>query len=358
MGGKGDIMLVYDAIRQSFNTIAVKVGAMVGADAMYDFVTETLGLRYIDESDADLAPLVLGSQYRGLTVVELANAYTMFNGRQLFDRALLHPRGGYERQPGAGYDQDCLQHPGHRTRNRRDHEPPAVQRLEKPRHGQRYEGRRPRASTPSARPVRTTDFKDFTFAGLTPYYSVAVWWGYDRPYDMSTVKYNVDGKPTQRAFKYLMEEVQAGLPAKEFYTNDNVIKAQFKHLYGFHHLLRRHDRLLHGRQHAGRAHRRAFERRERPVCPAGAGSQPACAAERCRPGCLSGKAAAASIKQKFRPRAQCRPGADMFDGQKHPALSVIQPNEGGADPGTPVQNNQKQEKTLCKTCNNGGPVLS
>ena len=76
------------------------------------------------------------------------------------------------------------------------------------------------------------------------------------------------------------------------------------------------------------------------------------------PGCLSGKAAAASIKQKFRPRAQCRPGADMFDGQKHPALSVIQPNEGGADPGTPVQNNQKQEKTLCKTCNNGGPVLS
>ena len=40
MGGKGDIMLVYDAIRQSFNTIAVKVGAMVGADAMYDFVTE------------------------------------------------------------------------------------------------------------------------------------------------------------------------------------------------------------------------------------------------------------------------------------------------------------------------------
>ena len=76
MGGKGDIMLVYDAIRQSFNTIAVKVGAMVGADAMYDFVTETLGLRHIDESDADLAPLVLGSQYQGLTVVELANAYT------------------------------------------------------------------------------------------------------------------------------------------------------------------------------------------------------------------------------------------------------------------------------------------
>ena len=139
MGGKGDIMLVYDAIRQSFNTIAVKVGAMVGADAMYDFVTETLGLRHIDESDADLAPLVLGSQYQGLTVVELANAYTMFTDGN-YSTAHFYTRvEDMKRQPGAGYDQDCLQHPGHRTRNRRDHEPPAVQRLEKPRHGQRYE---------------------------------------------------------------------------------------------------------------------------------------------------------------------------------------------------------------------------
>ena len=44
---------------------------------------------------------------------------------------------------------------------------------------------------------------------------------------MSSVKSNVDGQPTQYLFKYLMEEVEAGLPAKEFYWNDNVHEYQF-----------------------------------------------------------------------------------------------------------------------------------
>ena len=226
MGGDGDIMLVYDAIRQSFNTIAVKVGAMVGADAMYDFVTETLGLRYIDESDADLAPLVLGSQYQGLTVVELANAYTMFtdgnystahfytrvedmNGNPVLDMTkIVSNTQAIEPETGVIMNRllsNVWRSPG--TANGMKPETEGIDAVGKT--------------------GTTTDYKDFTFAGLTPYYSVAVWWGYDRPYDMSAVKYNVDGKPTQRAFKYLMEEVQAGLPAKEFYTNDNVIKAQF-----------------------------------------------------------------------------------------------------------------------------------
>ena len=226
MGGDGDIMLVYDAIRQSFNTIAVKVGAMVGADAMYDFVTETLGLRYIDESDADLAPLVLGSQYQGLTVVELANAYTMFtdgnystahfytrvedmNGNPVLDMTKI-VSNTQAIEPETGVIMNRLLSNVWRSPGTADGMKPETEGIDA-----------------VGKTGTTTDYKDFTFAGLTPYYSVAVWWGYDRPYDMSTVKYNVDGKPTQRAFKYLMEEVQAGLPAKEFYTNDNVIKAQF-----------------------------------------------------------------------------------------------------------------------------------
>ena len=226
MGGDGDIMLVYDAIRQSFNTIAVKVGAMVGADAMYDFVTETLGLRYIDESDADLAPLVLGAQYRGLTVVELANAYTMFtdgnystahfytrvedmNGNPVLDMTKI-VSNTQAIEPETGVIMNRLLSNVWRSPGTADGMKPETEGIDA-----------------VGKTGTTTDYKDFTFAGLTPYYSVAVWWGYDRPYDMSTVKYNVDGKPTQRAFKYLMEEVQAGLPAKEFYTNDNVIKAQF-----------------------------------------------------------------------------------------------------------------------------------
>lgn len=133
-GGDGAPMLIWDAIRQSYNTIAVKVGSMVGVDYMYDFVTETLQCQWINENDADLAPLVLGAQNRGLTVVELANAYSMFTDGTYTTPPLLHPRGRLPGQCGAGYGQGDYHHPGHRARDRRHHEPPAGQRLDQPRH--------------------------------------------------------------------------------------------------------------------------------------------------------------------------------------------------------------------------------
>ena len=79
-GGQGNPMLVYDALQQSYNTVAVWVGDMVGVDYLYNFVHDTLECSYISaENDMDLGPLVLGSQSSGLTVVQLAGAYTMFN---------------------------------------------------------------------------------------------------------------------------------------------------------------------------------------------------------------------------------------------------------------------------------------
>ena len=80
VGGQGNPMLVYDALQQSYNTVAVWVGDMVGVDYLYNFVHDTLECSYINaENDMDLGPLVLGSQSSGLTVVQLAGAYTMFN---------------------------------------------------------------------------------------------------------------------------------------------------------------------------------------------------------------------------------------------------------------------------------------
>ena len=46
-GGQGNPMLVYDALRQSYNTVAVWVGNMVGVDYLYNFVHDTLECSYI-----------------------------------------------------------------------------------------------------------------------------------------------------------------------------------------------------------------------------------------------------------------------------------------------------------------------
>ena len=226
MGGDGDLMLVYDAIRQSYNTIAVRVGAMVGVDAMYDFVTETLGLRHLTADDANLAPLVLGSQQFGMTVVELANAYTMFTDGNY---ATAHYYTRVEDMDGNPVlDMTKVVN---KTQAIDPESAVIMNRLLSNVWVSPGTARNMKPETEGIDAVgktgTTSDFKDFTFAGLTPYYSVAIWWGYDRPYDMSLVQRGVDGKPTQRAFKQLMETVEAELPAAEFYYNDNVIKAQF-----------------------------------------------------------------------------------------------------------------------------------
>lgn len=227
-GGDGATMLIWDAIRQSYNTIAVKVGSMVGVDYMYDFVTETLQCQYIDENDADLAPMVLGAQSRGLTVVELANAYSMFTDGTYTTPHYYTRVEDYQGNPVLDMDKV--------TTTTQAIEPETAVIMNRLLANVwvspgTANGMKPETEGIDAvgKTGTTSDFKDYTFAGLSPYYSVAIWWGYDKPSSM----YGVDGsrgnsgKPTQRAFKTLMEQIQADKPAALFYTNENVHEYQF-----------------------------------------------------------------------------------------------------------------------------------
>ena len=48
----------------------------------------------------------------------------------------------------------------------------------------------------------TSNYKDYTFAGLTPYYVTAIWWGCDRPTEMDTLgKAGKNASPIQYAWK-------------------------------------------------------------------------------------------------------------------------------------------------------------
>ena len=72
----------------------------------------------------------------------------------------------------------------------------------------------------------TSDYKDYTFAGLTPYYCTALWWGFDRPTNMYDLG-GRNGSPIQRVWKSLMEELQADKEPAEFPMPDGVITRQF-----------------------------------------------------------------------------------------------------------------------------------
>ena len=228
VGGQGNPMLVYDALQQSYNTVAVWVGDMVGVDYLYNFVHDTLECSYINaENDMDLGPLVLGSQSSGLTVVQLAGAYTMFNtgtfttphyyteitdyqGNMILDNNKYINTTQAISADTAYIMNRMMWNVLHSSK------------------GTAY-GKAPDGEMDSvAKTGTTSNYKDYTFAGLTPYYVTAIWWGCDRPTEMDTLgKAGKNASPIQYAWKALMEDLQADLPVKEFAKGENVVEKHF-----------------------------------------------------------------------------------------------------------------------------------
>ena len=228
VGGQGNPMLVYDALQQSYNTVAVWVGDMVGVDYLYNFVHDTLECSYINaENDMDLGPLVLGSQSSGLTVVQLAGAYTMFNTGTFTTPHYYTEITDYQGNMILDNNKyinttQAISADTAYIMNR------MMWNVLHSRKGSAY-GKAPDGEMDSvAKTGTTSNYKDYTFAGLTPYYVTAIWWGCDRPTEMDTLgKAGKNASPIQYAWKALMENLQADLPVKEFAKGENVVEKHF-----------------------------------------------------------------------------------------------------------------------------------
>ena len=227
-GGQGNPMLVYDALQQSYNTVAVWVGDMVGVDYLYNFVHDTLECSYVSaENDMDLGPLVLGSQSSGLTVVQLAGAYTMFNTGTFTTPHYYTEITDYQGNMILDNNKyinttQAISADTAYIMNR------MMWNVLHSRKGTAY-GKAPDGEMDSvAKTGTTSNYKDYTFAGLTPYYVTAIWWGCDRPTEMDTLgKAGRNASPIQYAWKALMENLQADLPVKEFAKGENVVEKHF-----------------------------------------------------------------------------------------------------------------------------------
>ena len=228
VGGQGNPMLVYDALQQSYNTVVVWVGDMVGVDYLYNFVHDTLECSYINaENDMDLGPLTLGSQSSGLTVVQLAGAYTMFNTGTFTTPHYYTEITDYQGNMILDNNKyinttQAISADTAYIMNR------MMWNVLHSRKGTAY-GKAPDGEMDSvAKTGTTSNYKDYTFAGLTPYYVTAIWWGCDRPTEMDTLgKAGRNASPIQYAWKALMENLQADLPVKEFAKGENVVEKHF-----------------------------------------------------------------------------------------------------------------------------------
>ena len=214
---------VYEALKQSLNTVAVRVGDWVTPRTMFEFARETLGITTLDEnSDIDLAPMVLGATTTGLSPYELAGAYMMYGdgGRMTSLHSYTSVRD-YQGNEILEKDIVTTQAIGEDTAyimNRLLHS------VLFDRGGTAY-GIHPDANVMDSigKTGTTNDNKDVWFVGLTPKYVMVTWYGYDQNEPMDDYnsyyiyknKGSQKGHPGASAFAEVMDTIQADLSEEE-----------------------------------------------------------------------------------------------------------------------------------------------
>ena len=226
--GDGSDLPLWNGLARSLNTIAIRVGDLVGASNIFNFVYNTLQLNTLDPTnDVGLAQMVMGSQTKGVTPMALAAAFQIFYDGEyttphLYTRVLDRDGNIYLENNATSYQ--ALTPDTAYVMNR------LLKNVLFSSVGT-ASGRYPNSNGMEAfgKTGTASDEKDLWFVGGTPYYVTAVWWGYDAPYDMTKTlsKQQAKTRTCVTAWKALMEQAQADLPYKAFPTSAGVVERRY-----------------------------------------------------------------------------------------------------------------------------------
>ncbi len=178
-GDNSDVPL-WNGLARSLNTIAVRVGDLVGANNIFNFVYNTLQLSTLDPvNDVGLAQMVMGSQTQGVTPMALAAAFQIFYDGEyttphLYTRVLDRDGNIYMESNDTSYQALTPQTAYVMNRLLKNVLFSSVGTAR---------GNYPNSNGMEAfgKTGTASDEKDLWFVGGTPYYVTAVWWGYDAP---------------------------------------------------------------------------------------------------------------------------------------------------------------------------------
>ena len=200
------IMTIKDALRDSKNTVSVQIMDKLTPAASLDFLRNRLGVTSLIDEDADYAALALGQPHYGITVREMAQAYCALANDGTFTKSRTYTVVK-DRSGNVVLDNQPVTQTAFSTETART----MTYMLN---YAATYgTGRESRLSNmPVAGKTGTTsDNKDRWFCGYTPYYTCAVWTGYDTPEKM-----RFSGNPAAQIWQKIMEDIHKDLKYKEF----------------------------------------------------------------------------------------------------------------------------------------------
>ncbi len=197
---------VRDAIAQSMNSVAVQTIQQIGAALGYEYVTENFAMTSLVEDDM-YEPIALGGLTNGVYNYELCAAFAAIANGGVYNTPTLYTKI---------LDQDgnvLLENP---TESHQAVKESTAYLLTSAMESVVEEGSGTAAALdnmPVAGKTGTADNdKDIWFCGYTPYYTCAVWGGYDEPKSLT----NIDTTFRFRIWKAIMSRIHASLETKQF----------------------------------------------------------------------------------------------------------------------------------------------
>ena len=184
-----ELIPVWMGLRESKNTLAVRITQLLSPQVCYNQLTENLGLTTLTDTDIQLSPMSMGALTNGAKLYEMAAAYQIFGNGGIYYRPMLYSR------VLDGKDNVILKQDFYGTQAIDSDTAWIVNRMMKTvvtdgTSSGRY------AALPNCEVIGKTGTSnsgnDLLFAGCTPEYVGMVWLGYDTNKDIPTSSWSAD----------------------------------------------------------------------------------------------------------------------------------------------------------------------
>ena len=203
------LMPLHLALRQSLNTCAVRTNLAYGVDRSYEFLVNKLGFENLTYTDSQqVGNMALGGFEKGVTTEEMAAGFATFVNEGVYTA----PRTFIRVEDANG--NVILENEAKSTVAMKNTTAALMNSLlqEASLQGTGYQAQFPGMHI-AGKTGSTNSNKDRYFAGYTPYYSCAVWAGYEH-----NQRIVASGNPCAVIFQKVMKAIHEDLPDKDFFS--------------------------------------------------------------------------------------------------------------------------------------------
>ena len=203
------LMPLHLALRQSLNTCAVRINLAYGVTNSYDFLVNKLGFENLTYTDSQqVGNMALGGFEKGVTTEEMAAGFATFVNEGVYTK----PRTFVRVEDANG--NVILENEAESTVAMKNTTAALMNSLlqEASLQGTGYQAQFPGMHI-AGKTGSTNSNKDRYFAGYTPYYSCAVWAGYEH-----NQRIVASGNPCAVIFQKVMKAIHEDLPDKDFFS--------------------------------------------------------------------------------------------------------------------------------------------